>query len=332
MQTPRTGSIMNRSSIQLRRNGITLIEMVVVLAIIGMLCSILIPAVQRVRETARRVGCQSNLRQIGVGVADYESLYGVLPNGSGLRFTLLPFLGMSDIYSRYDPTIQSAGREPAYDRIRPIKIPLYLCPSEYVDPIQKWSWGGTVTASSYPSCFGSGLVASNFTFDGAFGVWGMTYSGPPCPMIRLSDITDGTSNVAAISEWLIGGLEKRRLRAVWETPLMYGPLQVDVYRDLCEYLPADPASLGWTGSEFHGFPWYSGAIGLGQYNHMLPPNRPSCLNGVGVIKGIHTAGSMHAGGVHLLYVDGHLEFQSENIDRRVWQRLGGRNNDAAGAN
>ena len=62
---------------------------------------------------------------------------------------------------------------------------------------------------------------------------------------------------------------------------------------------------------------------------MLPPNRPSCSGGGVVPTGIYTAASQHPGGVNLLFVDGHVAFQSENIDRRVWQHLGSRNDGAA---
>ena len=61
--------------------GFTLVELLVVIAIIGVLVAMLLPAVQTAREAARRIQCGSNLKQLGLAVADYESAYAVLPIG-----------------------------------------------------------------------------------------------------------------------------------------------------------------------------------------------------------------------------------------------------------
>jgi prepilin-type N-terminal cleavage/methylation domain-containing protein len=62
-----------------RRCAFTLIELLVVIAIIAILVALLLPAVQAAREAGRRAQCRSNLRQLGLALHNYESVYGVLP-------------------------------------------------------------------------------------------------------------------------------------------------------------------------------------------------------------------------------------------------------------
>lgn len=306
----------------MRRNGFTVVELMVSLAVLAVLVAIIVPAAMSARESARRMHCQNNLRQIGLGILEYESQYGTLPNGLTLRFQLLPFLELTSIYDQFDASAPANVADAQFHRIKNIVIPQYLCPSDPVSPSNS-----LVSSSSYPSCFGSGVLVNRV--DGAFGIWGYAPSEPSTGPIRLGDIVDGTSNVAAVSEWLYNNGPVHRLRETWVTPQVYSRTEADAFRNTCETLPLDPVAYGWQFAGDRGSPWYSGAFGYGQYNHMLPPNRPSCSNRGGIVTGIYTAGSFHNGGANLLYVDGHVRFESENIDRRVWQRIGSRNDDAA---
>lgn len=63
------------------RNAFTLVELLVVVAIIGLLVGLLLPAVQAAREAARRLQCSNNLRQMGIAMHNYESSYRVFPHG-----------------------------------------------------------------------------------------------------------------------------------------------------------------------------------------------------------------------------------------------------------
>ena len=66
-----------------RTKGFTLIELLVVIAIIAVLIALLLPAVQAAREAGRRFTCQNNLRQLGVGLANYISTHNTYPFGVG---------------------------------------------------------------------------------------------------------------------------------------------------------------------------------------------------------------------------------------------------------
>src|SRR5207245_2942496 len=82
------------SCIRGRRNAFTIIELLAVIAVIGVLTALLLPAVQAAREAARRAQCNNNLRQFGIALHTYVASYNVLPSGQtgggkSLHVTLL---------------------------------------------------------------------------------------------------------------------------------------------------------------------------------------------------------------------------------------------------
>ena len=107
------------------RRGFTLVELLVVIAIIGILIALLLPAVQQARETAHRVQCLNNLKQIALAVHNYCDSYGAIPNAAypweysggngqpgawGWGTILLPFLEQKAIYDTFKPLIGTTGR------------------------------------------------------------------------------------------------------------------------------------------------------------------------------------------------------------------------------
>ncbi len=93
-----------------RAKGFTLVELLVVVAIIGILISLLLPAVQAAREAARRSQCANNLKQIGIGLHNYHDTFKKFPYGWGNRGTgwslhILPFIELGNISDTIDSDI-----------------------------------------------------------------------------------------------------------------------------------------------------------------------------------------------------------------------------------
>ena len=140
------------------RRGFTLIELLVVIAIIAILIALLLPAVQQAREAARRTQCKNNLKQIGLGIHNFESTYRYIhayardikpadypttpsnPYGAvatfGTLFQILPYIEQANIYDMFDKKrsyIDPINMPPNYGTMNPVAmksaITAYQCPS-----------------------------------------------------------------------------------------------------------------------------------------------------------------------------------------------------------
>ncbi len=188
-----------RSLTLVRRRGFTLVELLVVIAIIGVLVALLLPAVQQAREAARRMGCQSKLKQLGIAAHNIHDVQGKFPAGNEYRkgttgpwsgaydyyetwaISLLPYLEQAAIVPLWDPTTPNAYNDPTGKMtiLRQTKLNIYICPS---DPnpfvasapgsgpggsgIQTLSSGSTLCMqSSYRGCAGTTFGGTSFKDD-----------------------------------------------------------------------------------------------------------------------------------------------------------------------
>ncbi len=205
----------DRSSKTIGR-GFTLIEMLVVMAIISILMSLLLPAVQKSRAAARTTQCRNNLHQIGIALHNYHDNNNCFPSGtveSGPRGTALtepawswavmtlPYLEQANLFRQLDPNNRTLSTvlTNAAD-LTLISLPVFNCPAD------------SSIEHNPQRAFDTQLVAnSNYVASAPNGNVTNTYQPGPCGFInrgtftgdshiRLADITDGTSVTFLVGE------------------------------------------------------------------------------------------------------------------------------------
>jgi len=308
---------MNPDQTQLRR-GITIIEVMVAMGVVGILAALLLPAIAQAREAARRATCRNHLRQIGIAIQSYESAHGCFPPaGVGLASSylcrLLPYVEASDLIDLRDQATNES-LDAWYD-LRSRTPVVFRCPS---DP-----GAAQEGFSSYAGNAGNGVQENGFNgfFRYMDGLGGFDAGG----VIRAQDVDRGLSRTAAVSEFLTNDKSGARDRAFWEIGSQWDPDQLDPFANACRNLPANPAAAGITaGVSPLGGDWTNFNLGLTLYNHVLTPNSPRCNFVTSYQLSCMPTGSMHPGGAQTLFGDGHCEFTGSSIDLAVWRQIGSR--------
>ena len=294
------------------QSGFTLVELLAVLAILGLLMALLLPAVLQAREAARRVQCAANLKQFGTAIHNFEAVHCYFPSGGdrgvSLHVRLLPFIDQTSLYGRIDWSVLQPGTTLLTGQS--LDIPLFNCPSDSES-------GGSGT--NYVGNTGTGV--QTYGFNGLFRYLAAQYWGGGPEHFRPRDAVDGLSNTALMSERLVDreGTDRRTL---WRLDSQRErPDELEKFAELCG--GAGPAT-----AEPHrrilGRLWTDGSLVKTLYNHVLPPNRPTCSNGSDQVRGCYPAASLHRSGVQLLLADGAVRFASQNINRLTWRALGSR--------
>jgi prepilin-type processing-associated H-X9-DG protein len=184
--------------------------LLVVIAIIAVLISLLVPAVQKVRDAAARARCQNNLKQVALALSNYETTHKRFPVGGhsttpkhGWVAFILPFIEQDNVKKNYDISIDwFAGTN-----INVITIPLNIlvCPSADARKlVTETLTDGTFTGATWDYTNTSSVAANTFTANPANG--GYTDSTRRSGVItsglgtKITDIRDGTSNTLTVSE------------------------------------------------------------------------------------------------------------------------------------
>lgn len=319
-----------------RRRAFTLVELLVVIAVIGILLALLLPAVQQVRNSARRMQCKNNLKQIGLALHNYESTFGQLPPGyaytlgadygantgypvqSGYETAnylgqawgayLLPYIEQDNVYRLIN--FELPGFDITNQSAREISINTYLCPTDFwsidgfvvrndqVSPIEQYA------ASSYCANWGpaSGVAEtpSNPSDDWNLDATPDSSAGPffRNSRTRMVEVLDGTSMTLAVGERTNGPILDEEGNPIGAPPHPnFENVWFAAIRDID--VPDDD----------HGH--------MVLFDAEYGPNRARG-EGTGADRGISAP---HEGLAHFLLLDGSVHTVAETIDISVFRAM-----------
>lgn len=322
---------MRVSKMEVKKAGFTLVELLVVIAIIGILVGLLLPAVQQIREAARRTQCLNNLKQLGLALHNYEAAFKgfpearVSPNGTSgyvipaavgagtsswksWTASILPYIeqqGISDLYNQQVEWFNTVNLEAVRTQ-----IPVFVCPSTPDSPRKDPYHLRDAAAGDY-GCINEvhRRVFEEVLTPPQFNTRVEDREGPLVKQVKMKmrDIVDGLSNTIIVAESAgkpTGWLSVGRMNADWFAS--YTDDKIILAGG--EYITAD--GTGWADPDAGYTVNGASSTGLIKYG-------PVMINAINASEtfAFHPQGASH------LFCDGSVRFIAETIDSRtyVWQ-------------
>ena len=291
-----------------RRHAFTLVELLVVIAIIGILVSLLLPAVNAAREAARRTQCKNHLKQVGLAIENYHGARSQYPQGRNSKdpmgvswaFRLLPYMEEQPIYDAYDEAFRVDDDQNAMAMRSPVAT--YYCPSRR-QPAADRNFDNNNAAPVVLGAAAGGDFAANpgtyFNFDETEDV-DRRRAGPIYTFseVKARQVTDGLSKTFAVGE-----------RHIPRPDPEVAPEFVDLQQGDCAFFAADT-------------PW-----------GIFADTRRGLADGRND-NGRSKYGSEHPGVVQFAFLDGHVDALGVDTDFEIlnWYSAIGDGNDPSSEN
>ena len=318
------------------RAAFTLVELLVVIAIIGILVAMLLPAIQQVRESARRTQCANRLRQLALAVLHYESAHSHFPTSFDVELGEIK-RGSWSIHAKLFPLLEQSNANALIDfdidwhdqietGIHTLGVPTLSCPSDVNEGNRVRDGERWVHSTSYGFNMGTWLIynpVNGETGNGAFCV------GSPT---THSSVRDGLSNTICATD-VKAFTSYIRNATAFDDSL---PEQTDHFRDATGDLKLGHGIQNNTGHSV----WTDGRVHHAGMTVTFPPNTKVRYDFEGsefdidfnsqqegrdlanVTYASVTSRSWHPGGVNMARLDGSVGFVASSVDLPVWRSLG----------
>jgi prepilin-type N-terminal cleavage/methylation domain-containing protein/prepilin-type processing-associated H-X9-DG protein len=310
------------------QRGFTLIELLVVIAIIAVLIALLLPAVQSAREAARRIQCTNNIKQLGLGLANYESTNSCYPYATSLQYNLiagiafgnsclgamLPYVEQGPLFAAYNSSL--SAQDDANSTVAGAGLSMLWCPSDA-------QIIGTRFAEA-PGTYHNGTTNWSFSsYAGCYGQWASFWFGN-----NVSPQTNPPSVPADISASL--GQENGAIIAIGASPFLPGSNRsvvriasvTDGTSNTLAFGERAHGLLSKTDGSFYYWHWFmSSNYGDTTFTVFYPLNIQklnqnfSNLTDGGAF--VNAASSFHPGGANFGFCDGSVRFLKDTIS--TWQ-------------